>query len=54
MARIQRPATLKEIVIHSLLAWREPAATIVDNDDEEPTLQLRRPVTDRRGLRSSR
>jgi hypothetical protein len=43
MAQMQRPATLREFVIQSLLACREPAATLVDHDDEEPTLPLRRP-----------
>jgi hypothetical protein len=43
MGQLQRPSTVKEFVIQSLLAWREPAATIVDHDDEEPTLPLRRP-----------
>jgi|HubBroStandDraft_2_1064218.scaffolds.fasta_scaffold1601638_1 hypothetical protein len=43
MALLQRPSTIKEFVIQSLLAWREPAATLVDYDDEEPTLPQRRP-----------
>jgi hypothetical protein len=47
MAQLQRPSTVKEFVIQSLLAWREPAATIVDHDDEDPTLPLRRPETER-------
>ena len=43
MSPLQRPATLKEFVIQSLLRWREPAATLVDHDDEDPTAQLERP-----------
>jgi hypothetical protein len=55
MAQLQRPSTVKEFVIQSLLAWREPAATIVDHDDEEPTMPMRRPETEGpRALRSSR
>ncbi len=46
MAQLQRPSTVKEFVIQSLLAWREPAATIVDHEDEEPTLPLRRADTE--------
>jgi hypothetical protein len=42
MGKLQRPATLKEFVIQSLLAWRDTAATLVDHEDEAPTL-LRRP-----------
>jgi hypothetical protein len=45
MRQLQRPATLKEFVIHSLLAWRE-RDTLVDTDDEEPTALLRRPDSD--------
>jgi hypothetical protein len=30
MAKLQRPPTLKEIVMRSLLQWREPADTLVD------------------------
>ena len=37
MAKLQRPPTLKEIVMRSLLAWREPADTIVDEEDDRPT-----------------
>jgi hypothetical protein len=33
MARLQRPPTLKEIVMRSLLEWREPADTLVDEQD---------------------
>jgi hypothetical protein len=55
MAQLQRPSTVKEFVIQSLLAWREPAATIVDHEDEEPTMPMRRPETEGpRALRSSR
>ena len=46
MAQLQRPLTRKEFVIQSLLAWREPWATLVDADDEEPTMQLPRPDGD--------
>jgi hypothetical protein len=38
MGKLQRPATLKEFVIQSLLGWRDTAATLVDHDDEAPTL----------------
>jgi hypothetical protein len=34
---LQRPPTLKEIVMRSLLGWREPADTIVDAEDERTT-----------------
>jgi hypothetical protein len=44
MAQLQRPLTRKEFVIQSLLSWREPWATLVDADDEEPTMQLERPT----------
>lgn len=37
MAKLQRPPTLKEIVMRSLLAWREPADTIVDDENDRPT-----------------
>jgi hypothetical protein len=37
MATLPRPPTLKEIVMHSLLGWREPHDTLVDPDDERPT-----------------
>jgi hypothetical protein len=37
MATLPRPPTLKEIVIHSLLGWREPADTLVDPEDARPT-----------------
>lgn len=37
MATLPRPPTLKEIVMRSLLACREPADTIVDDDDGRPT-----------------
>jgi hypothetical protein len=40
---LQRPLTRKEFIIQSLLTWREPAATLVDTDDQEPTLRMRRP-----------
>ncbi len=30
MAKLQRPPTLKEIVMRSLLQWREPSDTLVD------------------------
>ncbi|MGD0528029.1 MAG: hypothetical protein ABSE49_23045 [Polyangiaceae bacterium] len=46
MAQLQRPATLKEFLIHSLLVWRD-RDTLVDGDDEEPTRQLQRPDRDR-------
>ena len=46
MAQLQRPATLKEFIIHSLLVWRD-RDTLVDGDDEEPTRQLQRPDRDR-------
>ena len=42
MPALQRPATLKEFVIQSLLVWREPAVTIVDREDEMPTRLLGR------------
>jgi hypothetical protein len=42
MPALQRPTTLKEFVIQSLLVWREPAVTIVDRDDEMPTRLLQR------------
>jgi hypothetical protein len=42
MVRLQRPATLKEFVIQSILAWRGPEATRVDRDDEAPTTALSR------------
>jgi len=45
MTPLQRPATLKELVIHSLLRWRD-RDTLVDGDDDEPTRQLRRPDSD--------
>jgi len=45
MTPLQRPATLKELVIHSLLRWRD-RDTLVDRDDEEPTRQLVRPDSD--------
>jgi hypothetical protein len=45
MATLQRPPTLREFVIHSLLRWRE-RDTLVDRDDEEPTRQLKRPESD--------
>ncbi len=34
MARLQRPPTLKEIVMRSLLQWREPADTLVDDEED--------------------
>jgi hypothetical protein len=40
MARLQRPPTLKEIVMRSLLSYREPADTIVDSDDDRPTVEV--------------
>jgi hypothetical protein len=46
MAQLQRPATLKEFLIHSLLVGRD-RDTLVDGDDEEPTRQLQRPDCDR-------
>ncbi|HEY3821172.1 MAG TPA: hypothetical protein VGL81_28600 [Polyangiaceae bacterium] len=45
MAQLQRPATLREFLIHSLLVWRD-RDTLVDRDDDEPTTQLRRPDSD--------
>lgn len=46
MGKLQRPATLKEFVIQSLLGWRDTAATLVDRDDESPTLLHSRPDSD--------
>jgi hypothetical protein len=40
---LQRPLTRKEFIIQSLLTWREPWATLVDAEEEEPTVPLRRP-----------
>ena len=41
---LQRPLTRKEFVIQSLLAWREPWATLVDaGETEDPTRPMRRP-----------
>ncbi|MGH7296901.1 MAG: hypothetical protein ACRELB_18320 [Polyangiaceae bacterium] len=37
MARLQRPPSLKEIVMRSLLDWRTPADTLVDDDDGRTT-----------------
>jgi hypothetical protein len=37
MATLPRPPTLKEIVMQSLLGWREPHDTLVDADDDRPT-----------------
>ena len=34
MGPFQRPPTLKEIVIQSLLRWRDAADTVVDSDEE--------------------
>lgn len=42
MAKLQRPATLKEFVIQSLLGWRDPDPTLVDREDDSPTALLRR------------
>jgi hypothetical protein len=42
MNQLQRPPTLKEFVIHSLLVWRD-RDTLVDRDEEAPTGQLPRP-----------
>jgi hypothetical protein len=42
MNQLQRPPTLKEFVIHSLLVWRE-RDTLVDHEEEAPTGQLHRP-----------
>jgi hypothetical protein len=46
---LQRPPTIKEFVIRSILGWREAADTIVDCDDEAPTAVLGRdePVEER-------
>ncbi len=45
MNKLQRPPTLKEFVIHSLLRWRD-RDTLVDPEEEEPTTLLRRPDRD--------
>lgn len=37
MATLPRPPTLKEIVMQSLLGWREVHDTLVDPDDARPT-----------------
>jgi hypothetical protein len=43
MVRLQRPKTLREFIIQSLLTSRGPLPTLVDGEDEEPTTVLRRP-----------
>src|SRR5208337_2665369 len=40
MARLQRPPTLKEIVMRSLLQWREPADTLVDDEIDARTTEV--------------
>jgi hypothetical protein len=46
MGALQRPPTIKEFVIRSILARREPAPTLVDREDESPTGVLAREVLD--------
>jgi hypothetical protein len=43
MARLQRPPTLKEIVMRSLLQWREPADTLVDDEIDARTTEVPTP-----------
>lgn len=43
MARLQRPPTLKEIVMRSLLQWREPADTLVDDELDVRTTEVPAP-----------
>lgn len=47
---LQRPLTRKEFVIQSLLAWREPWATLVDAEvrpeEEDPTMPMEHPEPD--------
>jgi hypothetical protein len=42
MCALQRPPTIREFVIRSILGAREPAPTLVDRDDEAPTAVLPR------------
>ena len=43
---LQRPLTRKEFVIQSLLALREPWATLVDAEEADPTIPMERPELD--------
>ena len=42
MCALQRPPTIREFVIRSILGAREPAPTLVDREDEAPTAVLSR------------